>query len=377
MRRQRKILILANGANSLYGFRYEFIEALMNKGYDVYFSVPEEADDDYVRLLKQIGAIHLQTPMNRRGINPFEDFKLFQQYKKIIRHLTPDLILTYTIKPNIYGTFAARLCKRDVIVTITGIGSSLTYSKLKYFIRFLYKLACEKANYIVFQNESNHSLFIQHHLVDKQKTMIVPGSGVNINRFTPAKVERNDSVIRFLYIGRIMKEKGIEEYVEAAKNVKLFYPNTEFQIIGAFEEEKYRTFIHTNPHVTYLGISKDVRHEIKQADCIVLPSYHEGMSNALLEAAAMEKPLLASNIPGCKEIIEDGYNGYLFKVKSVESLKEKLIQFMELEKLEREQMGKNSRKKVEAHFDRKIVITKYLKIIHEMLTKGGEYIETL
>lgn len=371
----KRVLILANNAMGLYNFRYELIEELLKHGYKVYFSLPESKEDDRVKLMIEAGAKHIQIHINRRGKNPFEDLKLLIRYKKIIKHINPNVVLTFTIKPNIYGTFAASRYKKPVIMNITGVGTSLSNSKLKYIVVGLYKLACNKAYYVFFQNTYNYSFFISNKMVDCNKTKIIPGSGVNIDKFKPLKKESQDGVIRFLFIGRIMKEKGIEEYLKAAEFLSKRYSNIEFQILGPFEEEKYKGVIinNNNCKIKYLGISKDVRNEIRDADCIVNPSYHEGMSNVLLEGAAMGKPLIASNIPGCKEIIEDGKNGYLFEVKSLDSLKSKLIRFIELDPKERELMGKKSREKVTAEFDRSIVVDEYLKAIKNIINKGDSH----
>lgn len=370
----KKILILANNAVGLYNFRFELIKQLLKLSYEIYLSLPESAEDEKVKLMIEAGAKHTQTYINRRGIYPFEDLKLIKDYKRIIKEVNPDVVLTYTIKPNIYGTYAARGYKKPVIMNITGIGTSLTNSKLKHVVSRLYKFACKKARLVFFQNESNYSLFISNKIIDHNKTKIIPGSGVNIDKFKPMDKKKKDGIIRFLFIGRIMKEKGIEEYLEVANNLTNKYSNIKFYILGPFEEEKYKDaiFNNKNPRIKYLGISNDVRNEIKEADCIVNPSYHEGMSNVLLESASMGKPLIASNIPGCKEITEDGYNGYLFEVKSAVSLEDKIIRFIELDTKEKEIMGKNSRKKVKAEFDRNIVINEYMKAINDILNRGGD-----
>jgi galacturonosyltransferase len=368
----KKVLILANNAVGLYNFRFELIKELLIQDYEVYFSLPESAEDEKVKLMIEAGAKHIQTYINRRGINPFEDLELIKEYKRIIKRVNPEVVLTYTIKPNVYGTYAASRYKKPVIMNITGIGTSLTNSKLKHIVIRLYKYACKKARLVFFQNENNYLFFISNKMINLNKTKIIPGSGVNIDKFKPMSKENQDGIIRFLFIGRIMKEKGIEEYLKVADSLTLKYSNLEFQILGPFEEEKYKDIILTNknPRIKYLGISNDVRNEIKEADCIVNPSYHEGMSNVLLESAAMGKPLIASNISGCKEIIEDGYNGYLFEVKSAVSLEDKIIRFIELDTKEKELMGKNSRKKVEAEFDRNIVINEYMKAINDILHRG-------
>lgn len=368
----KKILILANSAGGLYNFRCELITELINQGYDVYFAVPESTGNKKVKLLIDIGAEYIQTHMDRRGTNPFEDLKLIKKYKEIVENLHPDVILTYTIKPNIYGNYVASKFKIPVIMNITGLGSSFANGKLKNIIKRMYKYACNKAEIVFFQNKSNHDFFIANNIIDETKARIIPGSGVNIKKFVPMEKTVTDDVIRFLFIGRIMKEKGIDEYLQASEILAKKYSNIEFQIMGSFEEDYYidKITAQTNEKIKYLGTSIDVRNQIKEVDCIVNPSYHEGMSNVLLEGAAMGKPLIASNIPGCREIVEDGYNGYLFNVKSVESLERKLTQFIELDKNQKELMGINSRKKVEREFNRKIVIDEYIKAIKNILKKG-------
>lgn len=368
----RKILILANDSDGLYGFRFELIQELIKQDYKVYFSVPQSIEDERVKLMVESGANHIQTYIDRRGMNSFEDIKLIKKYIRIIKEVNPDLILTYTIKPNIYGSYAANKLNKPVLMNITGIGSSFVTGNLKNIIKKMYKYACDKAKVVFFQNKNNLDFFIKDKIVNLDKTKLTPGSGVNVDKFKPMKKTKKDNKIRFLFIGRIMKEKGIEEYLQVAESLSKKYSNVEFQILGPFEEEKYENIIlnNTNKKIKYLGSSNDVRNEIREVDCIVNPSYHEGMSNVLLEGAAMEKPLIASNIPGCKEIIEDGYNGFLFSHKSEKSLEDKLVSFIELDYKTKESMGKNSRKRVKEKFDRKLVVKEYMKTINNILGKS-------
>jgi glycosyltransferase involved in cell wall biosynthesis len=366
----KKILLLTNSIGGLYNFRFELIKKILSKGYDVYICAPQPIENNKANLMINNGAKYIQTLMKRRGVNPFGDLKLAINYMKIVRQVNPDIVLTFTVKPNIYGAYAAIRHNKPVIMNITGLGSSQGNRIVKNIVKQLYKYVCNRTELIFFQNRENKSYFVLNGIAKQDKTRLIPGSGVNIAKFVPLAKERQDETIRFLFIGRIMKEKGIEEYLRAAEEVSQHYPNAEFQILGSFEEQKYRNIIENNKSIVYLGISKDVRNEIKEVDCIVHPSYHEGMSNVLLEGAAMGKPLIASNIPGCKEIIEDGHNGYLFEVRSIKNLKDKLIQFIRLDKEAREAMGKNSRKKVEAEFDRNTVVNEYIEAIQKILNKG-------
>lgn len=364
-----KILILANSANGLYNFRAELIERLIKEKYKVYFSVPQDKDHIKVKNIVELGAQYIYTHIDRRGMNPLEDLKLIKKYNAIMNDLEPDIVLTYTIKPNLYGTNVAYKNNIPVIMNITGLGSSLVSGKLKNMIKYFYKYSTKKAYKIFFQNESNLSFFIKNNMINEENTILIPGSGVNISKFKPIKKEANYK-IKMLYIGRIMKEKGIDEYLEVAKKIGKEYENIEFDLVGTIEDNKYEEILKENEKINYLGVSNDVRKEISEADCIINPSYHEGMSNVLLEAAAMGKPLIASNIPGCKEIVDDGYNGYLFNVGSKENLYENVLKFINISEEKKHIMGENSRKKIEKEFDRNIVIESYIKEINNLFKKN-------
>ncbi len=363
-----KILVLANNAGGLYGFRGELLQALVLRDYRVFVAVPEPREDTSVARMEAVGCRYIHAPMSRRGVNPLEDIRLIRRYKQIVRTIVPDLILTYTIKPNVYGNYVGSRFGIPVISNVTGIGSSLSSDKLMHFTRRLYKFACNKASIVFFQNQSNVDFFLHKKMVDPCKIRLIPGSGVNLGKFQPMDKRNNDDgITRFLYIGRIMKDKGIDEYLEAANVMTERYPNIEFQILGSFEEDQYRERIGNNPGIKYLGRSDDVREQIRDVDCIVNPSYHEGMSNVLLEGAAMGKPLLASDIPGCREVVDDGINGLLFEPRSADSLAEKLDVFMSLDRSDRGEMGRKSREKVELGFDRNIVVEAYLQAISDIL----------
>lgn len=365
----KKILILANNSVGLYNFRFELIEELIKQGYEVYVSLPEATDDEKVKLLMMAGAKHIQIYINRRGSNLLEELKLIKEYKRIVKEINPDIVLTYTIKPNIYGTYAASIKKKPVLINVTGLGTSFTSSKFKQVVFQLYKYACSKATVVFFQNESNRAFFINNKIVDLNKTILLPGSGVNTSKFKPLEKMDGRRVIKFLFIGRVMREKGINEYLEVANIITSKYENVEFYVLGPFEEQEYEIIFQNNlnDRIRYLGVSSDVREEIREADCIVNPSYHEGMSNVLLEAASMGKPLIASNISGCKEIISEGENGFLFDVQSVSSLQEKIIRFINLDEKSKAYMGEQSRRKVICDFDRNKVLKEYLSIIEKLI----------
>ena len=364
-----RILILTNTIRGLYNFRYELLERLINEEFEVYFSIPESKNDTKVKKLIELGCNYVETNLDRRSMNPLKDLQLIKQYKEIIKNIKPDVILSYTIKPNIYGSYVAKKYKIPIIINVTGLGSGFNNTYTKILVEKMYKYACKNVACIFFENEANYNYFIDNNLAKKDKSNIVPGSGVNLEKFRPMDKTKEDGIIRFLFIGRIMKEKGIEEYLKAAEYITDKYSNVEFQILGPFEEEKYKKIIlnNNNSKIKYLGVSYDVRNEVKEVDCIINPTYHEGMSNVLLEGAAMAKPLMASNIPGCREIVDNGVNGYLFEPKNEKNLIETIEKFLTLNEIEKKKMGLASRQKVERNFDRNIVIEANLEEIYKIL----------
>ena len=364
-----RILILTNTIEGLYNFRYELLERLINEEFEVYFSVPENKNDTKVKKLIELGCNYVETNLDRRSMNPLKDLQLIKQYKDIIKNIKPDVILSYTIKPNIYGAHVAKKYKIPLIINVTGLGSGFNNTYTKILVEKMYKYACNDVACIFFENEANYNYFIDNNLAKKDKSNIVPGSGVNLEKFRPMDKTKEDGIIRFLFIGRIMKEKGIEEYLKAAEYITDKYSNVEFQILGPFEEEKYKKIIlnNNNSKIKYLGVSYDVRNEIKEVDCIINPTYHEGMSNVLLEGAAMAKPLMASNIPGCREIVDNGVNGYLFEPKNEKNLIDTIEKFLTLNEIEKKKLGLASRQKVERNFDRNIVIEANLEEIYKIL----------
>lgn len=364
-----KLLIISNSITSLINFKKELIQTLIKNDYNVYFSVPESLENVQVQELTNIGAKYIQNSIKRRSINPFSELKVIFELINIVKEVNPDIVLTLTIKPNIYGSYVAKKYKIPIIINVTGLGSGFNNTYTKILVEKMYKYACKNAACIFFENEANYNYFIDNNLAKKDKSNIVPGSGVNLEKFKPMHKTKEDGIIRFLFIGRIMKEKGIEEYLKAAEYITDKYSNVEFQILGPFEEEKYKKIIlnNNNSKIRYLGVSYDVRNEIKEADCIINPTYHEGMSNVLLEGAAMAKPLMASNIPGCREIVDNGVNGYLFEPKNEKNLIDTIEKFLTLNEIEKKKMGLASRQKVERNFDRNIVIEANLEEIYKIL----------
>lgn len=347
----------------IYNFRHEIIERLLQDGYKVGVVLPY---GEKVELLKKEGCFFFETKVDRRGTSIWKDAKLFFTYYKLLRQEKPDIILTYTIKPNIYGSLAAGIQKIPCIVNITGLGSAVENEGIMKKISLsLYKLALRNVNYVFFQNQSNRNLFIKRHIC-VGKHDLLPGSGVNVKRQSLQKYPEGKT--KFVFVGRLMREKGIEEYLYAARVMKQNYPDTEFHICGFCEEAYLQKVkeLQEKKIVTYHGMVQDMRDIYREMSCIVLPSYHEGMSNVLLEAAATGRPGIASRIPGCEEIIEHGKTGYLFERKSREQLCETIEKFLCLSYEERANMGLAARRKMEKDFDRKIIVNKYMDVIKEL-----------
>lgn len=354
----KKILILANNDVGLYKFRKELIQELLKEN-EVYISLP---DGTLVDLLKKMGCKFINTDVDRRGLNPFKDLKLINEYRKIFKKIKPDLIITYTIKPNIYGGILARLKGICYVENITGLGSVFQKDNLlKKMIVFLYRFALKKVKVVFFENKENQNTFINEKIIKEEKTYLLNGAGVNLDEYQFSLYPEQDEVIRFLFIGRIMKEKGIDELLYAAEKIKKEFSNIEFDIVGPMEDD-YKFIIekYSNQHIiNYYGFQDDVKPFIERCHCFILPSYHEGMANTLLEAAAMGRPLITSNIHGCKEVIDD--NGYVCLVKNSEDLYLKIKKFLQLDIKNKKILGLNSRKRVEAFFDKKKVVKETLK----------------
>lgn len=363
----KKILILANYDVGLYKFRKELLERLLAEKYKVYISLP---NGEYIPKLVEMGCTFVDTAVDRRGTNPFRDFRLIIKYRKIIKSIKPDCILTYTIKPNIYGGIVAATKRIPYIPNVTGLGSAIENGGLlNKFVLTLYKFAFRKAKIVFFQNGVNQRFFEEKKIAEK-KHKLIPGSGVNLQQYSPLEYPEEHN-INFAFIARIMKDKGAEEFFEAAKDICARYDNVKFHICG-FCEEAYESRLkklQEDGVIEFHGMVADIRSVLKDMHCVVLPSYHEGLSNVLLEAAASGRPLISTNIPGCRECFEDGTGGYYVEVKNLVDLAAKMEQFIKLTAEEKKNMGMKARKYVEEHFDRQIVVEAYMNEINSLEDK--------
>lgn len=359
-----KILILANNDMGLYKFRKELLEKLLlnNK---VHISLP---DGDYIEKMQEMGAIFHPVNINRRGKNIIQELSLISTYFKIIRKIKPDVVLTYTIKPNIYGGIVCQLLHKPYISNITGLGTAVEEeSILSRALTICYKHALKKAACIFFQNRSNRKFFLACGL-KHQNIKCLPGSGVNLAEHCYEEYPDVANGIIFLFIGRIMKDKGVGELVMASKRLHKKYNNVKVQLVG-FCEEDYKDElkgINAKRYVELCGQQEDVHSFIKNCHAVVLPSYHEGMANVLLEAAACGRPVLASNVPGCKETFREGVSGFGFAARSAKELEKAMEKFINLDYDKKVQMGKAGRKKMEKQFSRDIVIDMYEEEINKL-----------
>ena len=363
---RKKILILANSDSAIFKFRAELIQAL-EKEFEIGIGVPF---GDYINDIRNDKYTFFNIPVNRHGHNPFEDLKLHNKYLKTIKDFSPDVVLLYTIKPNIYGSIACAKRQIPSLCNITGLGTAVENPGiLQKILIVMYRFALKKEHTIFFQNEHGRDFFRRKRIgVEKQYCML-PGSGVNLNKFIPMSYP-DDDIVRFVFVARIIKEKGIEEFLEIAKRFHDNNLNAEFHICGQCEQDysDILSELSKNGIINYHGLVKDMREIYKNASCIVLPSFYpEGQSNVLLEGAACCRPLITTNHPGCREAVDDGITGFLVKIQDADDLYEKVYKMYMLPRLEREKMGMAGRSKVEKEFDRDIVISRYLERIRDAI----------
>jgi glycosyltransferase involved in cell wall biosynthesis len=366
-----RIAIVINTSWNIFNFRMNLAKALMRAGHEVVAIAPPDA---YSERLKEAGMQYVPVHMENKGTNPVKDLFLIRQFYQIYKAAKPDVILQYTIKPNIYGTLAAKLAGIPVINNVSGLGTVFIVKNLVSKVALgLYKFAFQFPAKVFFQNRDDQELFLEHKLVKREITDVLPGSGVDTERFLPAADPVRNPDFRFLMIARVLFEKGIVEYVEAAKELKKRYPEARFQLLGSFDEAGNIGIKRTDfedwikgGEIEYLGTSDEVASVITQSDCVVLPSYREGTPKTLLEAAAMGKPIVTTDVPGCKETVVDSENGFLCEVRSAADLAQKMEKVLKLSEAEHSDMGKASRQLALTKFDEKHVIDRYLQTINEI-----------
>tara|TARA_R110002012_G_scaffold243683_2_gene418367 strand:- start:19056 stop:20168 length:1113 start_codon:yes stop_codon:yes gene_type:complete len=358
------ILVTANAAWNIWNFRRPLVEALSADGYQITVLAPP---DDTGAELERIGCRFRPLEMSVKGLNPIEDLKLQRRLKRIFREEQPDAVLSFTIKNNIFGARASRAAGVPFIPNVTGLGTAfLSGGFLQTVAEQLYRRAFAKLPIVFFQNEDDRDLFLDRKLVRMDQARLLPGSGIDLARFAPAELPSADAPPVFLMIARLLRDKGVIEFVEAARQIKAQHPNARFQLLGAAGSEN-RTAIDTatvegwvaEGVVEYLGTTSDVRPAIAAASCVVLPSYREGAPRTLIEAAAMARPLIATDVPGCRAVVDQDVSGFLCTVRNADSLAAAMERFLTLSPQAKAEMGRAGRLKMEREFDQALVVKAY------------------
>lgn len=375
----KTIIFVANVSRDLYNFRLGLMRALKKEGFDIICIAPK---DDYSQKFEEEGFIFIQSKfLDRKEKSLLKNLLIIQELYKIYKRFKPDLVILYTIKPIIFGNIASKIAKIKSISVITGLGSFFVKENIiQRLIKILYRFSLRFSEKVFFLNRDDREFFIKNKIINPSKVVLINGEGINTNYFSPDctdkfhKKDPNKNI--FLLISRLLWDKGIGEFVESAKKVKSIYSNTEFWILGPVDTANptaipYDTVKKWEEEglIRYLGVTEDVRPFITQSTAVVLPSYREGVPRSLLEAISMGKPIITTDAPGCREVIDDRKNGFLVPVRDSEALAVAMIKLLELTEEERDKMGMYGREKALKEFDERVIIDRYREIIDEIL--GG------
>lgn len=366
------ILITANSAWNIVNFRVPVVRALLAGGHDVTVVAPL---DDSIMEIERLGCKFVPLTMNVKGLNPVDDLRLLRDLRNVFRSQKPDVVLGYTIKNNIFGALAAKSRGIPFIPNVTGLGTAfLSGGVLQALAERLYRTAFAQLPFVFFQNEDDQALFLQRRLVKPNQARLLPGSGINLSHFSPAAFPPETTPPVFLMIGRVLRDKGVMEFVEAARMVRRSNASATFQLLGAIDAENRTAIGSTTVQgwveegvIHYLGTTKDVRPFIAAAQCVVLPSYREGAPRTLIEAASMARPLIATDVPGCRSIIDAGTTGFLCEPRNSNSLAGACMQFLELPHSAKIEMGVAGRAKMEREFDESIIVEAYQNAISQVM----------
>ncbi len=369
----KKIVIALNTAWNLANFRAGLIRALVAKGHEVVAVAPY---DDYALRLHELGCRYVALPMDNKGTHPGRDLMLFLRFWFLLKRERPNVFLGYTVKPNVYGSLAAHVLGIAVVNNIAGLGATFIRDNwLTRLVQLLYRTALSRSRHVFFQNEEDLRLFVERGLVASDKVSRLPGSGVDLATFcyTPMRTLENRAFV-FLLVARLLWDKGVGEYVEAARLVRRQYPTAKFQLLGfldvknptAVSSEQMNEWVEEGV-VEYLGVADDVKPYLAAADCVVLPSYREGVPRSLLEAAAMGRPIVTTDAVGCRDAVDDGVSGLLCRTRNADDLAVKLLRIIEMPAEDRAKIGLAGRSKMELEFDENIVIDRYMHVIKSFL----------
>lgn len=370
---QKTVVISINASWNIINFRMGLIRGLQRAGYHVVALAPPDA---YSSRFAELGVQYVPIEMDSQGVSPARDLRLFVRYCRALRQIRPAVFLGYTAKPNVYGSLSAHALGIKVINNVSGLGTAfIRQGLLTRIVKGLYRLAFRRSATVFFQNPEDRDLFVSDHIVRPDQTALLPGSGIDLARFAPRSDEgRVMGSFTFLLVARLLRDKGVGEFVEAANMVKREHPDVRFQLLG-FLDVANRTAIPRSEverwvaegSIEYLGHSDDVRPSLAAADCVVLPSYREGLPRTLLEAAAMAKPLIGTDVPGCRHIVEDGVNGFLCAPRDAASLAAAMVKMLSLDVHARLALGAAGRARAETEYDEEHVVTRYLAAISTAL----------
>lgn len=364
------ILMTVNTAWNIWNFRKPVVQALLAGGHKVTILAPP---DTFVDHLTQLGCAFKPLEMNAKGLNPFDELKLIRRFRLIFRQQKPDVVLSYTIKNNIFGALAAKSLGIPFVPNVSGLGTGfLSGGALQFIVEQLYRRAYRDLPIVFFQNGDDRDLFVSRRLVKAGQARSLPGSGIDLEHFQATELPQGEAPV-FLLIARLLRDKGVMEFVEAARQIKTDLPNVRFQLLGAAGSEN-RTAISAETVeawvkdgiVEYLGTTPDVRPTIAKAHCVVLPSYREGAPRTLIEAAAMARPLIATDVPGCRAVVDHGVTGFLCDVRSADSLATAMLRFLDLPPGQQTQMGQAGRARMEREYDQKLVVQAYADAIRDL-----------
>jgi glycosyltransferase involved in cell wall biosynthesis len=370
--RQLHVLVTVNQAWNIWNFRRPVVEALLAEGHSVTVLAPPDAT---LVKLANLGCAFRPLRMDNKGLNPLSDLALLSRLRAHFRREAPDVILSYTIKNNIYGALAARSLGIPFLPNVSGLGTAfMSHGAVRWIAEMLYRAAFASVPAVFFQNSEDRDLFLTRSLVEERQTRLLPGSGIDLEHFFPVPYPEEQRAPVFLMIARLLRDKGVHEFVEAAALVKQINPKARFQLLGAagaqnrtaVDRASVASWEHSHG-IEYLGTCDDVRVHIARAHCVVLPSYREGAPRTLIEAAAMARPLIATDVPGCRSVVEDQVNGYLCAVRSGESLAQACLRFLALHREQQVALGTAGRAKMEREFAEARVVSAYRNAIADAL----------
>ena len=378
MARQKTIALVANTTWNIYNFRLNVIRKFTAEGYTIIVLSPVDEFIHYKKEFPEVTHIPIER-LDRDGTNPIRDLSLVMEFIKKYKAVEPDIIIHYTIKPNIYGALAAKFCKIPSIAVVTGLGYSFLHAGfVKRMTHWLYKMTLRLHDKVIFESQDDRSLFIDLGLSTKEKSISIKGCGVNVNHYISKVPLRTDKTI-FTYVGRLLYDKGIREFVGAAEIIKASHPDISFWLIGDIDDENPASIKKDDllkwvkqGTVIYHGSTSDVREFIEQSSCIVLPSYREAIARSLTEAMSMKKAVIATNVAGCREAVDHNINGYLVPVRNKEALAAAMLKFIDLAYEDKTKMGLKGREKVLAEFDDRLIAENIYNLCNDMLSKVGQ-----